>query len=87
MDKYPATFYAFGSRAKEACAEFSDIDLLVVGKVDLQQLKEAFYESNLSVKVDVKEKNQIGDSFFNLIKEDLVLLKTHHCDHRKQAND
>lgn len=72
---YDCTFYAYGSRVKGDYSKFSDLDLCVMGNADFNQLKEDFYSSNLPMKVDVKELSDFSPSFFQLIKDDFLLLQ------------
>jgi predicted nucleotidyltransferase len=75
LNKYDYTFYAYGSRVKGANKKFSDIDLCVLGDIDLVDIREDFYNSNLPCKVDIKKITELSQDFFALIKADLVLLK------------
>jgi hypothetical protein len=63
LTKHRGAFYAYGSRVKGNHKKLSDIDLCVVGEVDLLQLKEDFYESNLPMRVDVKKIEDFSPSF------------------------
>jgi len=74
LKNYPNKFYAYGSRAKGANSKFSDLDLLVMDNIPLTNLLAQFEESNLSIKIDIKTKDSIDQSFYDLIKDDLVEL-------------
>ncbi len=76
-----AKFYIFGSRAKGTNKKYSDIDIAVDlngKKLDISVLGKIlieFQDSTLPYEVDVVDLNSIDESFKNLIKNDLVLLK------------
>jgi type I restriction enzyme S subunit len=74
LNKYDAKFYAYGSRIKNTNSKFSDIDLCFSGNIDEMQIKSDFEESDLSVKVDIKNIKNISTAFLNLIKHDLIEL-------------
>jgi len=75
LRQYPkATFYAYGSRVKDTHVKFSDIDLCVMGKVDLDELKDRLRESDLTIKVDLKKREEFSSNFFELIEKDLIRL-------------
>ena len=66
---------AFGSRAKWAAREFSDLDLAVVGDEPLDwrilgRLQDAFEESALPITVDVVDWHAASESFRNVIDSD-----------------
>jgi predicted nucleotidyltransferase len=78
IKKYPAEFYAFGSRVKGDFTELSDLDLLV--KSDnydeiSQNLREDFDSSLLPFVVNIADYNSIDKSFYKLIEKDLVKLE------------
>jgi predicted nucleotidyltransferase len=79
LDSYEGSFYAYGSRIKGTHDPFSDIDLCVVGKVDIPSLRDDLSESNLPFKVDLKKIEDLSTDFFILIKKDLVLIKGLDC--------
>lgn len=74
LKNYPNKFYAYGSRARGTNSKFSDLDLLVMDNIPLTNLLAQFEESNLSIKIDIKTKDSIDQSFYDLIKDDLVEL-------------
>ncbi len=78
--EYNCRVYAFGSRVKGNHTRFSDIDLYIVGDIDMNALKEQFEESDLTVKVDLKHCNELSSEFMDLVKNDLVLVKDCHTD-------
>ncbi|PCJ50974.1 MAG: DNA polymerase subunit beta [Gammaproteobacteria bacterium] len=71
--------YAYGSRVKKTNEKFSDIDLLVVGNKlpdnELLQLKEAFSESDLPFFVDIHNREDIDEHFYQMIKPSLELIE------------
>ena len=74
------SFYYYGSRVKGSFNKTSDLDILIKGdkKMPLStliQLKEKMDESRLPFIVNFTDYNDIDESFYNLIKEDLVLIK------------
>jgi predicted nucleotidyltransferase len=65
---------AFGSRVTGTARDYSDLDLVVLGreKIDrktLHRLEEAFAESDLPFRVDVLDWHRISDSFRQVIEE------------------
>ncbi|MBI2707983.1 MAG: nucleotidyltransferase domain-containing protein [Proteobacteria bacterium] len=84
LNKYPYTFYAFGSRVKGTHKQFSDLDLCFKESIPLNvqgHINEDFEESNLPFKVDVLDWNLITPKFQEIIKKDLVPIEkhTHHA--------
>lgn len=74
-----AKIYAFGSRVREICKPFSDLDLAVdlgraLSETELLNLKDAFDESALIFKVDIVDLHSLSDSFKSAIEPELVLL-------------
>ena len=72
--------WAFGSRATWTAKDSSDLDLAVVGaaplgRKTLGQLREAFEESNLPVRVDVVDWHAIPESFHREIERDYVVVQ------------
>ena len=71
---------AFGSRANWTAKDYSDLDLAVVGDglLDwrtLADLKEAFEESDLPMRVDVLDWYDISESFQRIIERRYVVLQ------------
>jgi predicted nucleotidyltransferase len=67
--------YAFGSRAKNTARPQSDLDLVYRGslsKVTLSNLREAFEESNLPIKVDLLCWDELDENFKSNIQADLL---------------
>lgn len=74
-----ATVWVFGSRARGTAKPTSDLDLALVGseRVDskiLGNLRDAFEESALPMKVDVVDWGQTSPSFRKIIEEQKVAL-------------
>ena len=68
---------AFGSRAKWTAADYSDLDLAVVGESELgsgtlARLREAFEDSPLPMRVDVLDWHDISPEFRKLIERDCI---------------
>ena len=64
--------WVFGSRINGKAKPFSDLDLVIVDEkpLDFQlfvELKNAFEESDLAIKVDLVEWINLSDSFRNII--------------------
>jgi len=74
------SFYAYGSRVKGNYSKTSDLDILIKGDKemplsDLFQLKEKTDESDLPYIVNFTDYTSIDTNFYNLIKDDLVLIE------------
>lgn len=72
--------YAFGSRVKDKCKKYSDLDLALQNddkKIDnkiISNLKYDFEESLIPIRVDILDLNNITDTFKSFIQKDLVEL-------------
>ena len=71
---------AFGSRATWTAWEYSDLDLAVVSPEPLDRrtsanLREAFEESDLPIRVGVVDWTSLTDGFRQAIEEDCVVLQ------------
>ncbi len=69
----------FGSRVKGQAKEFSDIDLVIVGKKEIdwrviENLKDVFSESNIPYIVDIVDWHHISDEFKDIIDEKYVVI-------------
>lgn len=69
--------FIYGSRVKGNSKEYSDVDIALQAKIDVPaekifQIKAVFRDSTFPYKVDVIDLNSISESFFNIIKDDLV---------------
>lgn len=74
------SFYYYGSRVKGNFGKTSDLDILIKGKkeiplTDLVHLKEQIDESKLPYIVNFTDYNNIDESFYSLIKNDLVKIE------------
>jgi predicted nucleotidyltransferase len=77
LDKYPYTFYAFGSRVKGNSKRFSDLDICFYEQIPinvLSHLDEDFEESDLPFKVDIVDGLACNENFRALIQKDLIKL-------------
>ncbi|WNE40721.1 MAG: hypothetical protein mread185_000178 [Mycoplasmataceae bacterium] len=77
LNKYPYTFYAYGSRAKGTHWKYSDLDLCYQESIPDHiafVISEEFKESDLPFKVDLVDWKRMNSDFQNLIKKDLVSL-------------
>lgn len=73
--------WAFGSRARWTAKKYSDLDLAVLTDKPLPlataaDLRIAFDESTLPIKVDVVDWSTISDSFRKIIEADKVVVQT-----------
>ena len=71
---------AFGSRVKWTAKDYSDLDLAVVGSEPLtlrklRQLKEAFEESDLPIRVDVVDWQSLADWFKKVIETEYEVIQ------------
>ena len=71
---------AFGSRVTRTAREYSDLDLAVVGNSPLDpaisaDLKEAFEESDLPIRVDVLDWHRVSKEFRKVIAAQMVVLQ------------
>lgn len=67
--------HAFGSRVAGSARKYSDLDLVLVGgeRIDwrrIEELKDAFSQSDLPIIIDVLDWHTIPKSFRKLIKKD-----------------
>ena len=77
LDKFQHEYYAYGSRAKGTHRKFSDLDMCImdpISDLDMFYLKEAFEESGLPFKVDVRRWDDMSKDFQTIIQGDLVQL-------------
>lgn len=71
---------AFGSRVSWTAKAHSDLDLALVGPVKiatsrLSRLREAFEESNLSIRVDLLDWHAVSESFRNVIAKQYEIIQ------------
>jgi predicted nucleotidyltransferase len=77
LNIFKYTFYAYGSRVKGTHRKFSDLDLCVMeplSDLEMFYLEEAFEESNLPFKVDVRRWSDMSKNFRTIVQDDLVKL-------------
>ena len=72
--------WAFGSRAKLNAKPYSDLDLAVISRhplpiATMAALREAFDESDLTIKVDVVDWATTKDQFRKIIAENKVVVQ------------
>lgn len=77
--------YIFGSRITDSVKEYSDLDLVIIGKEKLSEnvlhlLIEDFQESDLPFRVDVLDWSAISKEFQKVIE------KTHETIQKKTSN-
>lgn len=78
LDKYPYSFYAFGSRTKGTQKRLSDLDLCFKQPIPFNvqgHIDEDFEDSDLPFKVDLLDWRYISPEFREIIDKDLVLIK------------
>ena len=71
---------AYGSRVKWTAKDYSDLDLAIIGSESfsrrrMRQLKEAFEESDLPIRVDVLDWHAIPDGFKKAIAEEYEVIQ------------
>lgn len=75
LKDYDGKFFAYGSRVRGDFTELSDLDIMVKS-VDFQrflpQMKDRFNNSYLPYVVNFVNFATLSESFYNLIKDDLV---------------
>ena len=72
--------WAFGSRVKSTAKTYSDLDLAIISEQPLSltkmaSLKEAFDESNLSIRVDIVDWATTSESFRKIIEQDKIIVQ------------
>lgn len=74
----PFELFVFGSRINGKARPTSDLDLAYYGPqpfLEIDQLEEAFFESDLPFTVDIIDLNTCSQEFLEMIQEDLTPLK------------
>ncbi|MCE1246445.1 MAG: nucleotidyltransferase domain-containing protein [Firmicutes bacterium] len=71
---------AFGSRVNGTARQYSDLDIVLVGKeklsiAQLAKIEEAFQESDLPFRVDILDWKRISDEFREIIGKGYVVVK------------
>jgi len=74
-----AKVYAFGSRVREVCKPFSDLDLAIdsgqpLTEIEIVNLKDAFDEAPIIFKVDIVDLKTISAAFRKSIEPEFILL-------------
>jgi predicted nucleotidyltransferase len=72
--------WAFGSRVKGTAKAYSDLDLAIISSQPLSLtkmaiIKEAFDESNLSIRIDVVDWAATNETFRKIIEQDKVVVQ------------
>lgn len=72
--------WAFGSRVKGNAKAYSDLDLAIITSQPLSLtkmaiIKEAFEESNLSIRIDVVDWAATNETFRKIIEQDKVVVQ------------
>ncbi|HJZ23355.1 MAG TPA: nucleotidyltransferase domain-containing protein [Candidatus Babeliales bacterium] len=78
LQKYPYTFYAFGSRVKGTHRPLSDLDICFMDDIPWNirsHIDEDFENSDLPFKVDVVDWNMSDENFRAKIAPDLTLIQ------------
>jgi predicted nucleotidyltransferase len=82
LQKKNASVYIFGSRARGTQQPFSDIDILYIeapgspiADSEISTLKEALENSNLPMKVDIVNNQNLASSFRSSVEKDRILLR------------
>lgn len=81
LQKYPYTFYAFGSRVRGDQKQFSDLDLAYDEEIpwrDLVRIETDFEESDLPFKVDIIDLKKSKKEFLDMIAPDLIKITPSH---------
>jgi len=75
LNKYPYSFYVYGSRAKGNARKLSDLDICYQDPIPdslVYQIEEELKESDLPFTVDLVNWKRMKPTFQELIKKDLV---------------
>lgn len=79
LNKYPYSFFLFGSRSKGLAKKFSDLDLCYFENIlssHINNIEDDFEESDLPYKVDLVNWHKCSDEFKNSIINDLIGIKS-----------
>ena len=76
--KYPYDFYYYGSRVKGDYTRSSDLDILTekISYSELNEIENKFNKSRIPYIVNISQKCNMDEKFYNLIKNDLVKIET-----------
>lgn len=74
LRKYPYDFYYYGSRVKGDFTKASDLDILTdkISYSELEEIETKFNESRIPYVVNISQKCNMDEKFYNLIKNDLI---------------
>ena len=74
LSKYPYDFYYYGSRVKGDFTIASDLDILTdkISYSELEEIETKFNESRIPYVVNISQKCNMDEKFYNLIKNDLI---------------
>jgi predicted nucleotidyltransferase len=78
LNKYPYTFYVFGSRVKNKHKKLSDLDLTFTDNIPLNvqaHIEEDFENSDLPFTVDLVDYNHCDQDFKNIIQAQWEIFK------------
>lgn len=77
LKDYPYDFYYYGSRVKGDFTRASDLDILTdeLSYSTLDEIKTRFNESLVPYIVNISQKCNMSEHFYNLIKNDLVKIE------------
>lgn len=83
LPEYPV--WAFGSRVKWTAKPYSDLDLAIITRQPLSltqmaAIKEAFDESDLSIRIDIVDWATTSESFRNLINQNKIVVQKGKAD-------
>lgn len=83
VPEYPV--WAFGSRVKGTAKAYSDLDLAIITRQPLSLskmaiIKEAFDESDLSIRVDIVDWATTSETFRKIIEQDKVVIQDGRAD-------
>jgi predicted nucleotidyltransferase len=83
LERYLSEYeiWAFGSRAKGTAKAYSDLDLAIVAQSPLPlallaEVRDAFAESDLTIKVDLVDLASAGAVFRKIVEGDRVVVQT-----------
>ena len=82
---------AYGSRVTWTAKDYSDLDLTIIGSEPfsrrrLRQLKEAFEESDLPIRVDVVDWHVLSDGFKSVIAEEYEVIQEGKSDEENRKS-
>lgn len=78
LPEYPV--WAFGSRVKRTAKPYSDLDLAIITRQPLSltqmaTIKEAFDESDLSIRVDIVDWAMTSETFRKIIDQNKIVIQ------------